>query len=132
MSQENVQLVRRGYEALSSMDAEAMVLLCDSAVTFESQITVVDGATYHGPDGVRRFVRELEGAFDWIELELLEIIDGGDRIVVLNRLRARGARSGAQVEQRFFQAVTIRDGRALWWSFFDSKAKALEAVGLEE
>jgi hypothetical protein len=36
------------------------------------------------------------------------------------------------VEQRFFQAMRFRDGKALWWAFYPSQAEALEAVGLSE
>lgn len=50
----------------------------------------------------------------------------------LNRFRARRRGSGVEVEQRFFHALRMRDGQAVWWSFFDSKAEALEAVGLRE
>jgi hypothetical protein len=55
-------------------------------------------------------------------------IDGGDRAVVRNRLRARGSRS----EDHFFHAIRLRNGKALWWPFYPSRAEALEAVGLRE
>jgi ketosteroid isomerase-like protein len=132
MSQENVEMLQRGCAALSRLDADALAEVCDPEIVFESRITETDGATYRGHDGTREFVAQLGDAFDWIDIELLEIIGDGDQLVATIRFRARGRRSAAEVQQTFFQAATFRNGRALWWSFFDSQGKAREAVGLTE
>ena len=132
MSRENVEIVRRAYSALSSLDADSTLAFCDPEVEFASRITAMEGGTYRGYEGVRRFVARLQEAFEWIDIEPLEVLGDGDRVVVTNRFRACGVGSGAEVEQRFFHAIKLRDGKAIWWSFFDSKGEALEAVGLEE
>jgi molybdopterin synthase catalytic subunit/ketosteroid isomerase-like protein len=127
-----VKLVRTGCAAISRLDAEACVAICDPDVEFESRITAVDDATYRGHDGVRRYIARLADAFDWLEITPLEVIEGDDRGVTVARFRARGRGSGVEVERRFFQAARLRDGRALWWGFFDSKDEALAAVGLRD
>jgi ketosteroid isomerase-like protein len=132
MSQENVEILRSGYAALRRLDAAAVADVCDPEVVFESRITETDSATYRGHDGIREFVAQLSVAFDWIDIELLEIIDDEDRLVATNRFRARGRRSAAEVQQIFFHAATFHNGRVSWWSVFDSQDKALKAVGLEE
>ena len=58
------------------------------------------------------------------------MIEEGDRAVVCNLFRARGRGSGAEVEERFFQALRFRDHGSLWWAFYPSKAEALEAVNI--
>jgi ketosteroid isomerase-like protein len=35
------------------------------------------------------------------------------------------------VEADFFHAIKVRDGKAVWWAFYPSKAEAHEAVGLQ-
>jgi ketosteroid isomerase-like protein len=131
MSQESTELVRRGYAALNDLDSDAMIAVCDPEVEFQSRITSIDDVTYHGHEGVRRFFERLRDSFQWVDIRTLEIVGEGDRIVVTNRFRARGALSGVDVEQRFYHALKLRSGRAIWWAFFDSKREALEAVGLE-
>jgi len=136
MSQSNVEVVKavieRAYEALSQLDAEAVVSLCEPDVEFRSAIAEADDVTYRGHDGVRDFIASLAEVFEWIRAEALDVIGEGDRAVVCNRFRACGRRSGVEVDQRFFQALRFRDGNVLWWGSFPSKADALKAVGLED
>jgi ketosteroid isomerase-like protein len=130
VSQVNLPNIQRAYEAMSRLDAEALVALCDPEVEFRSRIAEADDATYRGHDGVRDYVASLAEAFEWIQTKPLDVIEDGDRAVVCNRFRARGRGSGAEVEERFFQALRFRDHRALWWEFYPSMAEALEAVGI--
>jgi ketosteroid isomerase-like protein len=132
MPQENMANIERGYEAMSRLDAEALVALCESDVEFRSRVGEADDVTYHGHDGVRDYIATLSEVFEWVRTEPLEVIDGGDWAVVCNRFRARGRLSEVEVEDHFFQAMRLRNGKALWWAFYPSKAEALEAVGLSE
>jgi ketosteroid isomerase-like protein len=132
MSRQNVANIERGYEALSRLDAEALVAVCQPDVEFRSRIGDAEDVTYHGHDGVREYMASLSEVFELVDTEPLEIIDGGDRAVVCNRFRARGRRSEVEVEDHFFHAIRSRDGKAVWWAFYPSRAEALEAVGLRE
>lgn len=104
----------------------------DPDVTFESRITAVEDATYHGHEGIRRYIANLAEAFEWIEVQRFDVVENRDRAVFTNRFRARGCGSGVEVEQRFFLAVKGRAGRLLWWGFLDSESAALQAVGLRD
>jgi ketosteroid isomerase-like protein len=132
MSQENIEGIKRAYEAMSELDAEAMVGLCEPDVEFRSRIAEADDVTYRGHDGVRDYIASLAEVFEWVRTEPLDVVDESDRAVICNRFRARGRHSGVEVEERFFQALRFRDGKVLWWAFYPSKAEALEAVGLSE
>jgi ketosteroid isomerase-like protein len=124
--------IRPAWQALARMDADALVALCHPDVRFESRITAVEDATYEGHQGVRRYIAGLVEAFEWIEVEPFDVVEGCDRAVLTNRFRAHGRGSGVEVEQTFFVAMEGRDGRLLWWGFFDSRSDALEAGGLRE
>jgi uncharacterized protein len=132
LSQENVPNIERAYEAVSRLDAEALVALCDPDVEFRSRVGDADDVTFHGHDGVRDYIATLSEVFEWVRTEPLEVIDRGDRAVVCNRFQARGRLSEVEVEDHFFQAMKLRNGKALWWDFYLSKAEALKAVGLRE
>jgi ketosteroid isomerase-like protein len=134
MPHENIHTLPVGpaWDALSRMDAEALVALCAPEVKFESRITGVDQAIYEGHDGIRRYLARLAEVFEWIEVERLDVVESSNRAVVTNRFRACGRGSGVEVEQQFFVGMTGRDGTLLWWGFFDSRSEALEAVGLQE
>ena len=132
MSQEYIENIRRAYEAMSRLDAEAMVTLCEPDVEFLSRIAEADDVTYRGYDGVRDYMASLGEVFEWVQTEPLEVVEGSDRAVVCNRFRARGRQSGVEVEERFFQALRFRNGKVRWWGFYPSRTEALEAMGLSE
>ena len=132
MSQENMEGIERAYEAMSRLDAEEMVALCEPDVEFRSRIASADDLTYRGHDGVRDYIASLAEVFEWVRTEPLDVVEESDRAVVCNRFRARGRQSGVEVEERFFQALRFRDGKVLWWAFYPSKTEALEAVAMSE
>jgi ketosteroid isomerase-like protein len=132
VSRESSVPVAEAWDAIARLDADALIALCDPAVTFESRITAVEEPTYRGHDGIRRYVRNLSEAFDWIEVERSDGVEDGGRAVFTNRFRGRGRGSGVEVEQRYFVAMSARGGKLVSWRFFDSRAEALHAVDLRE
>jgi ketosteroid isomerase-like protein len=68
-----------------------------------------------------------------VEVEAEEIRDvGGDRVVLLGRIRWRGAASGIESESPFAMAITVRDGKMFHSLDYLSRERALEVVGLRE
>ena len=65
-------------------------------------------------------------------MEPVEVVDLGERIMVVVSMRARGRGSGAPVEMTFVQLWSLRDGKAVSLRDYATKADALEAVGLPE
>ncbi len=130
MSQEFVQGV---YDAFRRMDVDGLVALHQPDCEISPLIVAVDGgAAYSGHHGVRQFWSDVHGAFeDWLpEPELVR--DHGDVLIVQLHFRGSGRESGATVDRRVWQAVRLRDGRAVWWTIYPTLAEALEAVGLSE
>ena len=129
MSQENVEVVRRAWEAFTRRDNEAVLRLDDPEVEIYD---VFYDRTYRGPDGVRDYFREWVSIFDALGSEVEEWIDAGDDVVAVHRSRGRGKRSGVPVEQRESHVWTLRDGKLRRLRIYRSKSDALKAVGLEE
>ncbi len=69
----------------------------------------------------------------WEEMvpEQPEIIDAGDDVVVLLRIRGRGKASGMEVVEEVGNVITFRDGEIVRMNLCH-KAEALEAAGLSE
>ena len=88
---------------------------------------------YHGHDGTRRWWTDLLGSFPDFSVEFHEVHDmGGNLTLAAGRARGHGAGSDTPIEQVFWQVVRWRRGRCFWWAHFDTRAEALEAVGLSE
>jgi ketosteroid isomerase-like protein len=131
MSQQNVDVLRRGFDALNSGDMERILAFVDP--DFEAVVPPQFSAepdTYRGYAGVRRYFESFQHAMDDIRFEAGQLWDAGDSIVVEVRLTARGRETGIPVEQRIAQVWGIRDGRATRAETYASLSEAFEAAGL--
>ncbi len=59
-------------------------------------------------------------------------VDIDDRVVVTVRLRGRGRGSGVEVDARFYDVFTLRDGKIVRMDQFTERSEALGAAGLPE
>jgi ketosteroid isomerase-like protein len=132
MSQENVEIVRRGYDAGNQGDWDAVFR--DTAPDFEVTFKAGPNAgTHRGREAVESVFRDLLSGFDFWIMEPVEFRESGDQVVVVvdNRLRPEGGTSG-EFEFRNGHVWTIRDGAALSMVGFETSEEALEAAGLSE
>ena len=128
MSQENVELVRRAFEAWFRGDSEEALAGLDPDIVYKpAQEEAVQGL-----DAVRASWERWQASWQEQEVTLEETIDAGDHVIQAILFRGRGRGSGIEVEGRFFQVLTIKDGKAVRWEEFSDRAEALEAAGLSE
>lgn len=134
MSRENVEVVRRVYEAAGSRDAATVLSLYDSDVELDNtRLEIADdaGGIYRGHDGLREFFRDWHQAWENVEYDYDELIDAGDdKVVAVVTRRARGRSSGAAVELHAALVWTLRNGRVARVVWFRTRQEALAAAGL--
>ncbi len=132
MSRENVQVVRRVFDAVSRRDGEAVLALYDMDFEWDySRVAWGDLAgpgIYRGREAMRSFYREWYDAWQDYEEELAELIDCGEKVVSVVTAFGRGRASGATAEYTTFGVWTIRDGKVLRSVWFPTRAEALEAA----
>ena len=140
MSRENVELVRtqlEGFLAAGDLGREDRLKLADlyhPEIEWDaSEVPVPDIAgVYRGRDSVLGFWRQWLAAWEALEFEY-ELVDAGDRVVMLVDQRMRGRSTGIEVSfGKYAQVATFRDGLMVHWQFYLSQSEALEAVGLRE
>jgi ketosteroid isomerase-like protein len=133
MSQEDVELVRRLYEAINRLFAEGVVAadLFDPAVELDFSRRPIDPGTYRGLDEVRRRVDEMRAIYGAFETAPEDVLAAGEKLVAMVVVRGQGALSGAAVEVRVAHVLTFRDGKLLRLEYFGDRKEALRAVGLE-
>jgi ketosteroid isomerase-like protein len=137
MSQENVEIVRRLYDAAAHRDSDAVLAIYDPVVEVDMSRApcrdLVGERFYQGHDGLRAFYREWYGAWKTVESEVEEVIDVGGRVITVETTRGRGWASGAAVEVHQCGIWTIRDGKVVRVEWLDATRKeALEAAGVRE
>jgi uncharacterized protein len=133
MSAEDVEAVRRGYNAFNTGDIEALLEGLDPEIVWNVPPILPEKHVYEGREGVAELLRTWRDTFDDFQLVVEEIIDVGDRVVAMAAVRGRGKGSGADVESPSFGWVwTIRDGKLLRVEVFPNRAETFAAVGLEQ
>ena len=132
MSRENVDVVRRNFEAGRRGDWEAFLRDVDPTVEFV-ELPAFGTRTYNGHEGVLNALRWWPSQWDEFETELLQVIDIDDEHVVsLIRNNGRGKTSGVEVTEEVAFLSTFRDRKVARVEMFRSVAEALEAAGLSE
>ena len=101
-------------------------------ILWHTRADLPDTATYRGHDGAATLIAEWVGTFDDLHLDVEEVIDAGDRVVVVLRLRGRVRGSTQEVDMPETHVLTMRDGKATEIHEYQTKAEALKVVGLEE
>ena len=130
MSREAVEVVRGAYDAYARGDLAA-------AGSAYSADTVWDLTRFRPDEDVHSGLPELArdiGAWreTWSDhsFVLEQAVDAGDRVVTVIRESGRGRASGAPVEMRYGQVVTVREGKIVETVVYQDPAEALEAAGL--
>ena len=133
MSQENVEIVRRAFEAYNRGDLDAAVADFAPDSEYIASGAVPGGrGVYRGPEGYKRFVAWLRDEFEDARVEVDAITDAGDQVLVSVTTRGRGRQSGVEASWNVWQVWTLRDGKIVGGLGFTSRAEALEAAGLSE
>jgi uncharacterized protein len=133
MSEDNVSLARRGYEALRSGDLESVLELLHSDVSVEVHTGRPDlPEVLHGHAGFLENLRGLTEVFEDFEIEPEEFIDLEEHLVVPIYTAGYGRASGIKVENRVVHIWTIREGKATRFRVYGTRKEAFAAVGLTE
>jgi ketosteroid isomerase-like protein len=132
MSQANVAIVRSIHEALARGESPASLGLLHPDIEYVNPPGAVEPGTRRGLAAYEDAMRSMRESFEDVRIEVREIIDAGDRVVVLAMFSARGRTSGAQRQHEDGYVWTVRDGKAVSFQWFNDPAMALRAAGLHE
>jgi ketosteroid isomerase-like protein len=91
-----------------------------------------DEVASSGFAAMRADMERWASAFDELKVTIEEIIDAGGQVVVVAHHEGRGQASGVEVDTRFYEVYTLREGKVSRVDEFTEMAEALEAVGLAE
>jgi len=133
MTQQNVEVVQRTYEAFNQRDLEEMLSYVDPEIELHSAI--VGGAeanVYRGHAGFRRWFADSFESFEDITSVYSEFRDLGDRVFAFGHVHARGRESGVELDSPIAWVFALRSGKLIKAEGFLSREAALEAAGLRD
>jgi ketosteroid isomerase-like protein len=90
----------------------------------------LEGMTYHGYDGWRRYYADREEVFGEGRVEVISCEPVGDDVIVAHiRSTGVGRGSGLATEHKIWSVSWFRDGRVFRQQVFTSRTQAYEAAG---
>ena len=135
MSQENVEIARAAFEEWNAT-GEPDFAHFHPELVYHPRADEPDPSPHVGRDVYERLVRGFVDSFSEVTVEVLEVIDAGDRVIASTVLhvvlRGQGSASGAGVSDTYVFVYKVRDGLVVEGWEYRTKEEALEAVGLSE
>jgi uncharacterized protein len=132
MSQKNVEIVRRRFDALRQGNMEGFIELTDLDVEWWDRADDLWGAAVHrGRDACMKHLAEITEEVEML-VEPLEFIDADDLVVVPVRLVGRGRTSGVPFDEQEVHLFRLRGGKVTEVREYRERDEALKAVGLAE
>jgi ketosteroid isomerase-like protein len=133
MSQANVEIVRASFAAFNEgkMDVDAVrEWLHPDVIIVRALEGWPEPAPIVGRDAVIRQWQRIMEPWPDPTVELVSIIDAGDRVVT--RQIAHGKGHGPEIKIEFTVVNTFRNGKVFLIEYFWDHAEALEILGLSE
>ena len=131
MSRQNVEIMRRQYEAVNRKDLTSMLERFDPEAEWWDRADDPDATVHRGRDAITKQWAEVEDLAEG-RIEPKEFIDAGDWVVVPVRLIGRGRTSGAPFHEQEVHVFRLRDGKITEFREYREMSEALKAVGPEE
>jgi ketosteroid isomerase-like protein len=134
MSQKNVEIVGRVLRRFSDQDIDGMLGDMHPEVELDySESNAPDATVYHGHAACRAFVQGRYEDFEERSFDAFELIDAApDAVIAVGRMRGKGQASEVAVEAHSVTLWTLSDGKVSQIKLYQTRAEALEAVGLRE
>jgi molybdenum cofactor guanylyltransferase len=132
MLDEDIESLRRGFESFSRGDLDEMLAFSAPDIVVHDAPELPGGDVHRGREALRRGLEDFRATFDDLRVEPEEFRRVHNRILVVFRAVGRGHESGIPLDVQLANVFTIKDGVAVEWHSYASKAQALEALGLED
>jgi ketosteroid isomerase-like protein len=133
MSEGTVELAGQVLDALSRRDLARLIDFADPEIEWHSFFAELgEGGVYRGHDGTRRYMSDLNDAWEIVRADVDDGVGVGNVAVLVGRIHYRGKGSGAETESSVGWMLKFRNGKALRFRAFREPEQALEAAGLRE
>jgi ketosteroid isomerase-like protein len=129
MSRDNVETVRRGYEAWNRGDLDGVRAIYAPDVTASAGALWPAAGEVSGAEAIIEAFASIFATFQRSELVAEEFIERGESVIVPTRWRGTLPDSDSVIEQRVVAAYRLQGGRVVRIGYFPGMDEALEWTG---
>jgi uncharacterized protein len=110
MSQPPADVISGLYAAFGRGDIPAILAMIDEDIEWRVPENLPHGGDFRGRAGAARFFEGIGEQWEELQLDLEDIVSGGERVIALARLHGRLRGSGEKAGYSSAHAWTVRDG----------------------
>ena len=133
MSRQNVDAVRKAFDAYRRRDWDGVVRDAHRDVDVVQPPDFAEQRSYHGHQGLLEVLRWWPSQWEDFQVELTELIDANDdQVLWVTRQHGRGKDSGVEVAGEVAFVSTFRDGKTVRIEMFQTRQEALAAAARTE
>jgi ketosteroid isomerase-like protein len=127
--QENVDVVRKGYEAFGRGDISGLLAQLDTDVEWRTPgpADLPTAGQRRGHEAVQEFFQTLSGLVEVQRFEPKQFIAQGDTVIVIGDDTSRVKATGTTLESRFVHVFTVQNGKVVAFEeYLDTAALVAE------
>ncbi len=126
MSQQNVEVVQRLYEAWRRDGFGVVPELMDPAIEYVNPSYAVEPGTRRGYDGFAAAAEAVTSVYGDYEVSDPQLQDLGERVLVRALVKTRSHGNAVPIEAERGYVFDVRDGKVFRFAWFNDPADALE------
>ena len=124
-------MVRESLEAFNRRDLSKLFARIDPQVEWVPLDEMLDGETYAGHDGVRRFIDDMERDMAGFTVRTDDIVEGReDSVVIVGSVLGTGRGSGMELEFPLGWVIRVRDERVIYLRAYSDRQRAFADAGI--
>ncbi len=133
MAEDNIEFARRAVEAFNRGDGEVVLEMLSPDVEIFASRSLANAGRFRGREGYLEWVGQWLEAWETFRIEVNDDFTAvGDDVIVSAQQFGRGKGSGVEVQMPIAYLFTIRDGKAVRFHLYPSRAEALEVAGMAD
>ena len=104
-------LIQGAYDAFARGDIPAVIDTLSDDVRWDVAAVLPQGGSFQGKDGVGQFFEGLGQAWEELNLQIEDLIEGRDDVVGVGRAEGRLGVGGTSAGYGFAHVFTVEDGK---------------------
>ncbi|MBN1528405.1 MAG: nuclear transport factor 2 family protein [Thermoleophilaceae bacterium] len=126
-----VETVAQSFEAFNTRDTDRLVSLTHPHCEWFPFRAQLEGTSYQGHQGVRRFVRDMGEDWETFTIDPVELTARDDLVVVTGHVNGRSSATGVEIDFIGGFVFELRDELIMRIMSYSDPADAREAAGLD-
>lgn len=131
MASENVEVIRRNFEAFDRGDVDTVFVRVSPDFVIGDRAVPEGSPAVKGPAALAATIDDIREAFGDVRWDPLEFVDLGERVLVRVRIEGTADHTELPIGEDIAHLYTLRDGLMVRLDIYRTWAEAKAATGLE-